>query len=284
MTAPLLDVSLSAGYGSTTTLNEVSFELYPGERAGVVGTSGAGKSTLVLALLGMLPWRKGWAKGYIRLQGKDLLRCTDRELRHVRGRTIGLIPQSPATALNPALSLKTHFDEMWRAHASKGAAQGARMHHLLTRMNLPSDAAFLKRLPCQISIGQAQRVMIALALLHKPCLLLADEPTSALDVCTQQEIVRLLYEVSSEEKTSLLYVSHDLVSVLQLCQRMFVISKGALVDSIDLTSDLYQPKHLVTRNLLDTLPAAPEEVKRMYASRFRHSPPSSACMEPQNAM
>ncbi len=267
MTTPLLEVDVTAGYGKSTTLHQARFTLHPGERAGLVGTSGAGKSTLVLALLGMLPWRKGWARGHVRLQGRDLLHCTERELRCLRGRTIGLVPQSPATALNPALTLQTHFDEMWRAHAAQGPSQAERMRHLLQRVELPFDASFLKRLPAQVSIGQAQRVMIALALLHQPALLIADEPTSALDVCTQQEILHLLGTVSREQGTTLLYVSHDLVSVLQLCQRMFVMSGGALVESLDLSSDVLEAQHPVTRNLLNTLPATPTALRQTYLSR-----------------
>jgi ABC-type glutathione transport system ATPase component len=269
MTAPLLDVDITAGYGKATTLQKICLELHPGDRAGVVGTSGAGKSTLVLALLGLLPWRKGWVTGHIRFEGTDLLQCTERELRRVRGRKVGLVPQSPATALNPALTLQTHFDEMWRAHAKRGPAQRDRMRFLLDRVELPGTAAFLKRFPGQISIGQAQRVMIALSLLHQPSLLIADEPTSALDVCTQQEVVRLLHDISRDGGTTLLYVSHDLVSVLQLCDRMFVMSKGVLVETVDLSQDHLQTQHDVSRQLLATLPATPLAVKQTYLSRVQ---------------
>lgn len=275
MTPPLLDINLSAGYGKSTTLDEVSFTLQRGERVGLVGTSGAGKSTLVMALVGMLPWRRGWTKGSVCLQGRDLLRLTERELRAIRGKQIALVPQSPSTALNPALTLQTHFDEMWSAHAERGGEGGERMRHLLSRVALPYDATFLKRRPAEISIGQAQRVLIALALLHKPLLLIADEPTSALDVCTQQEIVRLLHELSQEQGTTLLYVSHDLVSVLQLCQRMFVMSKGRLVESLDLSQDHLDARDEVTRSLLQTLPASPAAVKQTYRSRARAPPTGS---------
>ncbi len=250
----MLDVQLSAGYGSTTTLHDTQFSLACGERAGLVGMSGAGKSTLVLALMGMLPWRKGWARGRVLLDGCDLLQCGERELRAMRGRKISLVPQSPASALNPALSLRTHFEEMWRAHAHRRESVQSRVQELLHRVELPADAAFLKRRPSEISVGQAQRVMIALALLHRPSLLIADEPTSALDVCTQQEIVHLLHEVSQEQNTALLYVSHDLISVIQLCERMLVLHQGSLVESLNLQQRDIQAHHPVTRKLLTTLP------------------------------
>lgn len=268
MSTPMLKVELCAGYGKTQTLTDISFELQTGERAGLVGTSGAGKSTLVLALLGLLPWRKGWVKGSVQFDGRNLLLCSERELRKMRGNRIALIPQSPATALNPALSLQTHFDETWRAHAKKGGEQAKRTAYLLERVELPSDSAFLKRRPAEISIGQAQRVMIALALLHRPALLIADEPTSALDVCTQQDILHLLENVSREQESTLLYVSHDLVSLLQLCSRMLVMSHGVLVESLDVESDMPQAQHAVTRKLLETLPASLEELKQTHRKRM----------------
>ncbi len=268
MSAPLLDVSLSAGYGKSTTLHTVSLTLQRGERTGLVGTSGAGKSTLVLALMGMLPWRHGWIRGHVTLQGRDLLQCTERELRRIRGNEVALIPQSPATALNPALTLQAHFDEVWGAHARDVQRQSERTRHLLTRVELPADSAFLKRRPSEISIGQAQRVMIALALLHHPALLIADEPTSALDVCTQQEIIRLLHDISQEHGTTLLYVSHDLISVLQLCERMFVMSQGKLIESVSLSQEMPPLQHEVTRSLLQTLPASPAAIKANYLARM----------------
>ena len=268
MTSPLLEVSVTAGYGSTTTLENVCFTLDAGERVGVVGTSGAGKSTLVQALLCMLPWRKGWARGHIRFNGQDLLRCSERELRKLRGKHIGLVPQSPATALNPALTLQAHFDELWRAHAKRGEEQAKRMRQLLARVELPADTEFLNRRPGQVSIGQAQRVMIALALLHDPLLLIADEPTSALDVCIHREIVQLLQDVSHEQGTTLLYVSHDLVSVLRLCERMLVMSHGVLVESLDFTQDQLQTHHQATCDLLQTLPASLSALRQTGASRF----------------
>jgi len=257
-TGPLLRVRLEAGYGRGTSLHEVKFDLHPGERVGLVGTSGAGKSTLVLALLGLLPWRKGWARGEVLLDGRNLLTCTERELRQVRGKAVALVPQSPATALNPALSIGTHFAEAWKAHAAgdRGGLR-SRMSELLGRVRLPTDAAFCRRRPQEISIGQAQRVLIALALLHRPSLLIADEPTSALDVCTQDEIVRLLHEISREQELTLLYVSHDLLSVFRLCARMLVMGEGRIVDDLDLAHVEGGEKHTLTRNLLATLPVSP---------------------------
>lgn len=262
--APLLDIMVSAGYRNTTTLHDVALQLHQGERLGVVGSSGAGKSTLAMAVMGLLPWRGGWTKGKVLLEGTDLLTLPERAWRSLRGRRIALVPQSPSTALNPCLSLYRHFEEVWRAHAPKNReALEMRMRALLRRVDLPDSKEFLNRRPSQVSIGQAQRLLIALALLHGPHLLIADEPTSALDVCNQEETLRLLNELSREYQMGLLYISHDLVSVVRMCDRMLVLSEGAAVQILPCdaltTGEDYHP---ATRRLLQTLPAPPEVLRR----------------------
>ena len=230
MSLPTMKVHLRADYGKRCILRDVQFELRAGEALGMVGTSGAGKTTLVMALLGLLPFRGGTATGEVLLDGVNLLTMTAGEARRLRGRRISLIPQSPMTALNPAISLRSHFEEAWRAHESSGArALETRISQLMDEVQLPSgDEAFLRSKPGQISVGQAQRVLIALALLHRPSILIADEPTSALDPVTQVEIIKLLQQLNRRHKTSMLYISHDLVSVLQLCDRLVVLHSGAI--------------------------------------------------------
>lgn len=125
------------------------------------------------------------------------------------------------TALNPAVSLRSHFEQAWQAHDSAGKALEPRLRQLMEEVQLPAgDESFLRSKPGQISVGQAQRILIALALLHRPSILVADEPTSALDPVTQTEIVRLLRQLNRRNGTAMLYISHDLVSVLQLCDRL----------------------------------------------------------------
>ncbi len=250
----LLRVSLEAAYPGKTVLRDIHFELRRGEVLGLVGTSGAGKSTLVLALLGLLPWRGGRVTGEVEVEGENLLARSERRLREVRGRKVALIPQSPMTALNAAISLQSHFVEAWNAHESSGrAALHARMRDLLAEVQLPSDPDFLRRRPPQISVGQAQRVLIALALLHRPALIIADEPTSALDPVTQAQIVDLLRRVNRRHETAVLYVSHDLVSVLRLCDRIAILDCGTIAECLPV-DELSKASHPSTRALLDTLP------------------------------
>lgn len=256
--AALLRVALEASYAGKPVLRDVRFELQRGEVLGLVGTSGAGKSTLVLSLLGLLPWRGGRVSGEVLLDGKDLLALSEGKLRELRGRKVALIPQSPMTALNPAISLQSHFNEAWRAHEKDGrAALAARVEALLAEVQLPSHGEFLRRRPAQISVGQAQRVLIALALLHRPALIIADEPTSALDPVTQVQVVAMLRRLSRLHGASLLYVSHDLVTVLQLSDRIAVLDAGAIVETLPV-GEIAAARHHTTRALLETLPAPPK--------------------------
>jgi ABC-type dipeptide/oligopeptide/nickel transport system ATPase component len=192
------------------------------------------------------------------LGGRNLLALSDRELRKLRGREVALIPQSPMTALNSAISLQTHFNEAWKAHEKSGrAALTQRLQPLLAEVQLPSDTEFLRRRPSQISVGQAQRVLIALALLHRPALIIADEPTSALDPVTQTQIVDLLKNLNRQHGTSLLYISHDLISVLQLSDRIAVLDAGTIVENLPI-AEIGQARHAATLALLRALPVPPD--------------------------
>jgi len=257
VSAPILQVRLQAEYRKHPVLHDLHFDLFPGEALGLIGTSGAGKTTLALALLGLLAWRGGKATGEVLIDGKNLLAMPSHEARRVRGNRIGFIPQSPMTALNAAVSLRAHFDEAWRAHASSGRkALDARLQELMAEVQLPVDTSFLRRKPGQISVGQAQRILIALALLHRPAVVIADEPTSSLDPVTQAEIINLLLRLNRTHQTALLYISHDLVSVLQLCRRVAVLHGGSIVECIGV-DEIEQARHPATLSLLGALPVPP---------------------------
>jgi peptide/nickel transport system ATP-binding protein len=259
---PLLRVDLSASYAGQDTLAGIRFELQPGEILGLVGSSGAGKSTLVLSLLGLLPWRGGRVTGSVSLRGQNLLELSEKRLRGLRGKEIALIPQSPMTALNSAISLQRHFEEAWKAHEDRNRTiLAARIQDLMTEVQLPSDAEFLRRRPREISVGQAQRVLIALALLHRPALIVADEPTSALDPVTQTQVVDLLRDLNRKHGMTLLYVSHDLISVIRLCDRVAVLHQGGIVENLPV-GQLGEAQHAAMRALLRALPVPPETLLR----------------------
>lgn len=258
----LLRVQFSASYAGKLTLSDIRFELQPGEVLGLVGSSGAGKSTLVLSLLGLLPWRGGCVSGEVLLRGRNLLELSEKQLRSLRGREIALIPQSPMSALNASISLLRHFEEAWKAHEKQGReAMLERVRLLMAEVQLPSDPEFLRRRPREISVGQAQRVLIALALLHRPALIVADEPTSALDPVTQMQIVDLLRSLNRRHGMTLLYISHDLISVIRLCDRVAVLHEGSIVENMPV-GQLSEARHAASLALLRALPVSPEILLR----------------------
>jgi peptide/nickel transport system ATP-binding protein len=259
---PLLQIRISADYPSKAgVLQDVALQIGRGEIMGLVGESGCGKSTLSLALLGLLGLKGGRVKGSIFLNGRDLLTLKERELRQLRGKEIALVLQSPMSALNPALKLGTQLAEAWKAHASgPHGTCAAAVSEALTNVSLPVDDIFLKRHPAQISVGQAQRVLIAMAILHRPPLLIADEPTSALDLITQSEILQLFRELSHKLNMSILYISHDLLSVATISHRVAVMEKGSIVECRP-TSEIFQnPSHPYTRQLIRSLPVIPQSL------------------------
>jgi ABC-type glutathione transport system ATPase component len=255
---PILQVKLDAAYRLRAILRDVTFEIAPGEILALVGESGAGKSTLVLSVMGLLGLRGGSAKGQVILDGQDLVSMPERELRRVRGRKIALVPQSPMSALNPAISLGAHFREAWKAHERfYTPAFEHRVRTLLGEVQLPADKEFLSRRPREISVGQAQRVLIAMAMLHRPSLIVADEPTSALDPVTQVQVIDLLRTLSRRYGTSLLYISHDLVSVLRLADRIAVLEGGRIVECLP-KKDLKRAREEATLAFIRCLPAPPD--------------------------
>jgi len=249
----LLSLDLSVSYRNKPgVLSGVELEIFPGEIFGLVGESGSGKSTIALAILRLLDTRGGSVSGSILFDGSDLMGRPESELRRLRGRRIGLVPQSPLSAFNPALRFEAHFREAWRAHAtSSWRSVRPQVLDLLQRMELPADDSFLRRYPHQVSVGQAQRILIAMAVLHRPALLIADEPTSALDPNSHRGIIELLARLNREFAMAILYISHDLASVGALCQRVGVLHRGRLVASgpaaaiLDRGAPVFQPAESV---------------------------------------
>jgi len=227
---PLLTVALSVDYpGRLRVLDGVRFTLARGEIAGLIGSSGSGKSTLALAIPRLLELRGCVLRGSIRFDGRELMTCSQRELRAIRGKEIGLVLQSPISALNPALRLETQLREVWRAHSDESWREARdSVFEILARMGLPSESEFVRRYPRQLSVGQAQRVAIAMAVMHRPKLLIADEATSALDPESRGDILDLFEQLNIELGVSILFVSHDIPSVKRLCHTVAALEVGRM--------------------------------------------------------
>jgi len=259
----LLSARVTVRYsGKVPVLNGVALDIAPGEILGLVGQSGSGKSTLALAILGLLGRKRATVEGSIVFQGTDLLKMPERDLRSLRGRSLSLVLQSPLASLNPALKIRTQLREAWRAHSdSAGSDCEAAIQSAMTSVSLPSEAEFLRKYPSQLSVGQAQRVLIAMAVMHRPALLVADEATSALDVITQAEILELFAQLNREIGMSILYISHDLPSVAGICRRIAILHEGQIVEC-GLTEQIFaSPSHPYTRRLMSSLPRVPARIE-----------------------
>jgi ABC-type dipeptide/oligopeptide/nickel transport system ATPase component len=236
-------------------LREVELEVYRGEIVGLAGQSGSGKSTLAMTILRLLDFTGCVARGMVEFAGRDLLRLKERELRRIRGKEIGLVLQSPMTALNPALRIGTQMEEAWRCHGGDRAGWKRRSMEVLASVSLPAEESFLRKYPRQLSVGLAQRVLIAMATLHRPALLLADEPTSALDVITQSEILELFGRLTRELEMGMLFISHDLLSMAALCHRVAILHEGEIVETAPTEEIFSRPRHPYTKRLIEAIPS-----------------------------
>jgi ABC-type dipeptide/oligopeptide/nickel transport system ATPase component len=270
--AAVLSARISAGYPARAgVLRDVSLEVRRGEVLGLVGESGCGKSTLALSILRLLHLKGGRVEGSLRFDGRELMLLAEREMRSVRGREIGLVLQSPMSALNPALRVGTQLAEAWRAHCRGTRAECEQaVLETLESVSLRGGRDLLRRFPAQLSVGQAQRVLIGMAVLHRPKLLIADEATSALDLVTQAEILALFSSLSRTMGIGVLYISHDLLSVATISNRVAVMDRGEIVECRNTRTLFTDPEHPYTRKLIAALPVAP---------RFEASPaPDSASL------
>ena len=211
----------------------------------------------------------GSALGSIRWNDRELLTLKEKEWRKLRGKEIAFVPQSPMSSLNPALRLSTQLEEAWKLHGQGGRdhMEEAIMRALLD-VSLPATEEFLRRYPAEISVGQAQRVLIAMAILHRPALLIADEPTSALDAVTQAEILALFGELNRRLGMSLLFISHDLVSAYGLCHRIALVHAGKIVECNTPQAIFFNPQHQFTQKLIAALPTVPSTAEIEQALRF----------------
>jgi ABC-type glutathione transport system ATPase component len=259
-TQPLLEARITVRYGTRTVLDDLHLAIQPGEIVGLVGQSGSGKSTLGLSLVRLIDRRGGAVAGEIHFDGRDLLTLREREMRPVRGKQLALVLQSAASALNPELRLEDHFREAWAAHSREPwQLKRAEALALFGEMDLPAQGdsgdAFFRSYPGQISVGQAQRVLIALALLHKPKLIIADELTSALDLITSAGVLEALRRANRIWGTAILFVSHDLGAVASLCHRVAILNSGRIIETAPTSVLFAHPQQPYTQQLVSLMQA-----------------------------
>ena len=223
-----------------------------GEIVGLAGESGSGKSMTILAVLGLAGTAGAAVSGSVRLDGQELIGLSAARLRAIRGRRIAAIFQSPALAFNPVFRVGAIVSRTLRQHGLSGAEATARADAAMRSVLLPPE--LLSRYPAQLSGGQLQRVAIALALALRAAVLLADEPTSALDVTVQAEVLELLRELRDSRGMAVLFVSHDLAVIAELCDRVAIMRAGQVVEQGPTGQVIAAPRHDYTRELLAAVP------------------------------
>jgi peptide/nickel transport system ATP-binding protein len=269
MKAPLLQVrglrtEFATRDGILPAVADVSFDIARGEVLGLVGESGSGKSVTGYSILGLVDPPGRIAAGSIVFDGRELVGAPEPELRRLRGKRIAMIVQDPMLTLNPVLSIETQMVETVLAHdpATRAAAR-ARAVGALERVGIAAASRRLADYPHQFSGRMRQRVAIAIALLHRPDLILADEPTTALDVTVQGQILHEMQALVRESGTALLWITHDLAVVAGLADRIAVMYAGRLVEEGPAADVLDAPRHPYTRGLLDSVPAAGRPGERL---------------------
>ena len=259
-----LHLSFPIYRGEVPALNHVSLEIKRGEIVGVVGESGSGKSVTAMLAMRLLP--EGSYRihhGQVTLLGEDVLTASEKQLRQWRGAKVAMIFQEPMTALNPTRRIGKQMVEVIRQHQplDRRAAQQKAIA-LLEEMQIPDAKAVMARYPFELSGGMRQRVMIALAFSCEPELIIADEPTTALDVTVQLQVLRLLKHKARASGTSVLFISHDMAVVSQLCDRMYVMYAGSVIESGATQTLIHHPVHPYSIGLLQCAPenGAPREL------------------------
>jgi peptide/nickel transport system ATP-binding protein len=248
----LLETDLTLSYSGKKILDGFRLAVAPGEVVGLAGESGSGKSSFANALLGLLKAPAVTLGGTVVYRGENVLFWSESQWQSLRGREVSLIPQSPQSALNPALSLEKQARLIWQAHTQEPWARGRdRLFSLFSGCNLPVTDEFIRRYPAEISVGQAQRVVISMAVLHGPSLLIADEITSSLDTSSRHHVLTTLKGILQATGTAMVFLSHDLTVLRAFCDSIAVLYEGRIVEHQEAQELFTSPRHVFTRRLVD---------------------------------
>ena len=249
-----LTVEFRTSRGRLKALRHVNLDVPRGEIMGIVGESGCGKSTLISAILGLLATNGAVTSGEIRFDGEDIVTMSAERLRALRGDRLSVVFQDPMTALNPVLTIGTQMTAIQYRTGRSGAEKERRAVDMLARVNIPDPASRLAQYPHQFSGGMRQRICIAMALIAEPDLLIADEPTTALDATLEVQVINLLKELQAEFGCSILFISHHLGVVAELCDRVAVMYAGEVVERGDVRDIFHHASHPYAMKLLQCDP------------------------------
>ncbi|MGL4197035.1 MAG: ABC transporter ATP-binding protein [Allorhizobium sp.] len=250
-----LTVQFETATGWFKAVDGVSLSVEPGEVLAIVGESGSGKSVAMLAVMGLLPWTAKITADKMEFQGRDIQKISAAERRKLIGKDVAMIFQEPVASLNPCFTVGFQIEEVLRLHMGLGKKERReRAIELFKLVGLPDPAERLNHFPHQMSGGQCQRVMIAIAIACNPKLLIADEPTTALDVTIQKQILDLLMKLQAETGMGLIMITHDMAVVAETADRVIVQYKGRKMEEADVLSLFENPKNPYTRALLSALP------------------------------
>jgi peptide/nickel transport system ATP-binding protein len=259
-----LRVEFNTRRGTLVAIDDVSFDIAPGEVLGVVGESGAGKSITGTAIIGLLERPGRVAGGEIRMEGKRIDNLPPEQMRKIRGRHIGAIFQDPLTSLNPLYTIGYQLVETIQTHLAMSAADARkRAIALLGEVGIPAPERRIDHYPHQFSGGMRQRVVIALALCANPKLIIADEPTTALDVSIQAQIITLLKRLCRDNGTAIMLVTHDMGVIAETADRVAVMYAGRVVEIGPVQEVIHNPQHPYTTGLMGSIPAVGQELERL---------------------
>ena len=250
-----LEVSFFTHAGEVKAVRKVSYDLKYGEAMGIVGESGSGKSVSSYALMGIIPEPGKVIGGSINFEDKEIIGLPEAEMQKLRGKDVGMVFQDPMTSLNPVFTVGSQIDESLRKHTDLNKQQRQeRIIELFELVGINQPEKRLKQYPHEFSGGMRQRVMIAMALACNPKLLIADEPTTALDVTIQAQIIELLKELKEKINMSIIFITHDLGVISEICDKVAVMYAGNIIERGSIDDIFYNPKHPYTLGLLKSIP------------------------------
>ena len=258
-----LHTSFRTDNGEVMAVNGVSFNLEKGKILGIVGESGSGKSVTAYSIMQILEKNGRITEGEVLYKGQDITKYTEKQMRDFRGKCCSIIFQDPMTSLNPVFTVGNQLREAIELHTNrKGKEAEARAVEMLTLVGVNEPEKRVKQYPYELSGGMRQRVMIAMALACEPDILIADEPTTALDVTIQDQILKQLRELKKEYGTSIIFITHDLGVVAELCDRVVVLYGGLVMEEASVFDIFENPRHPYTLGLLASIPSLDQDKSR----------------------